>query len=167
MPQMASVKHLPLRNKAMSCDVDGCCPLRSSVGSEEPSWGVGRLQRTASRTTHLCVPQPHLDGNLEEGGVQELVHGLTWTHRAWGESSRRFLLYSSAYLVHCTFSCGQMRGIWEGLGSSLGQEIGCPDMFRVFFFLFGLWDYRHCGHSWPILPASGDNEDDCGEHDGM
>jgi hypothetical protein len=36
-----------------------------------------------------------------------------------------------------------------------------------FFFLFGLWDYRHCGHSWPIVPASGDNEDDCGEHDGM
>jgi hypothetical protein len=35
------------------------------------------------------------------------------------------------------------------------------------FFLFGLWDYRHCGHSWPIVPASGDNEDDCGEHDGM
>jgi hypothetical protein len=36
-----------------------------------------------------------------------------------------------------------------------------------FFFLFGLWDYRHCGHSWPIVPASGDNEDDYGEHDGM
>jgi hypothetical protein len=35
------------------------------------------------------------------------------------------------------------------------------------FFLFGLRDYRHCGHSWPIVPASGDNEDDCGEHDGM
>jgi hypothetical protein len=35
------------------------------------------------------------------------------------------------------------------------------------FFLFELWDYRHCGHSWPIVPASGDNEDDCGEHDGM
>jgi hypothetical protein len=31
---------------------------------------------------------------------------------------------------------------------------------------FGLWDYRHCGQSWPIVPASGDNEDDCGEHDG-
>jgi hypothetical protein len=37
----------------------------------------------------------------------------------------------------------------------------------IFFLLFGLWDYRHCGHSWPIVPASGDNEDDCGEHDGM
>jgi hypothetical protein len=39
--------------------------------------------------------------------------------------------------------------------------------FLMSFFLFGLWDYRHCGHSWPIVPASGDNEDDCGEHDGM
>jgi hypothetical protein len=24
-----------------------------------------------------------------------------------------------------------------------------------------------CGHSWPIVPASGDSEDDCGEADGM
>jgi hypothetical protein len=40
-------------------------------------------------------------------------------------------------------------------------------IFYFFLFLFGLWDYRHCGHSWPIVPASGDNEDDCGEHDGM
>jgi hypothetical protein len=30
-----------------------------------------------------------------------------------------------------------------------------------------LWGYWHCGHSWPIVPASGDNEDDCGEADGM
>jgi hypothetical protein len=50
--------------------------------------------------------------------------------------------------------------------AAVGREITnhlpySPD----FFFLFGLWDYRHCGHSWPIVPASGDNEDDCGEHD--
>jgi hypothetical protein len=31
------------------------------------------------------------------------------------------------------------------------------------FLLFGLWGYWHCGHSMPIVPASGDNEDDCGE----
>jgi hypothetical protein len=31
------------------------------------------------------------------------------------------------------------------------------------FFLFGLWDYWHCGHAWPIVPASGDSEDNCGE----
>jgi hypothetical protein len=36
-----------------------------------------------------------------------------------------------------------------------------------FFFYFGLLGYRHCGHSWPIVPASGDSEDDCGEADGM
>jgi hypothetical protein len=33
--------------------------------------------------------------------------------------------------------------------------------------LFGLLGYWHCGHSWPIVPASGDNEDDCGEVDRM
>jgi hypothetical protein len=37
----------------------------------------------------------------------------------------------------------------------------------VFIYLFGLWGYWHCGHSWPIVPASGDSEDDCGEADGM
>jgi hypothetical protein len=31
------------------------------------------------------------------------------------------------------------------------------------FFNSGLWGYWHCGHSWPIVPASGDSEDDCGE----
>jgi hypothetical protein len=35
------------------------------------------------------------------------------------------------------------------------------------FFNSGLWGYWHCGHSWPIVPALGDNEDDCGEVDGM
>jgi hypothetical protein len=30
-------------------------------------------------------------------------------------------------------------------------------------FFLGVWDYWHCGHSWPIVPASGDSEDDCGE----
>jgi hypothetical protein len=34
-------------------------------------------------------------------------------------------------------------------------------------FLSALWGYWHCGHSWPIVPASGDSEDDCGEADGM
>jgi hypothetical protein len=32
------------------------------------------------------------------------------------------------------------------------------------FFFLGYW---HCGHSWPIVPASGDSEDDCGGADGM
>jgi hypothetical protein len=38
-------------------------------------------------------------------------------------------------------------------------------MLSYSFFLRGYW---HCGHSWPIVPASGDSEDDCGEAaDGM
>jgi hypothetical protein len=39
--------------------------------------------------------------------------------------------------------------------------------FYLFLLLFGLWGYWHCGHSWAIVPASGDTEDDCGEADGM
>jgi hypothetical protein len=35
------------------------------------------------------------------------------------------------------------------------------------WFLFGLWGYLQCGHSWPIVPASGNSEDDCGEADEM
>jgi hypothetical protein len=40
-------------------------------------------------------------------------------------------------------------------------------LYEGFFFYSGLWSYWHCGHSWHIVPASGDNEDDCGEADGM
>jgi hypothetical protein len=36
-----------------------------------------------------------------------------------------------------------------------------------FFLILVLWGYWHCGHSWPIVPASADSEDDCGEADGM
>jgi hypothetical protein len=33
------------------------------------------------------------------------------------------------------------------------------------FYYYLVW---HCGHSWPIVPTSGDSEDDdCGEADGM
>jgi hypothetical protein len=42
----------------------------------------------------------------------------------------------------------------------------CLLSFSLYFY-FGLRGYGHCGHSWPIVPASGDNEDDCGEEDGM
>jgi hypothetical protein len=39
--------------------------------------------------------------------------------------------------------------------------------FVVVFFNSGLRGYWHCGHSWPIVPASVDSEDDYGEADGM
>jgi hypothetical protein len=38
--------------------------------------------------------------------------------------------------------------------------------YSSIYLFFGLWGYWHCGHSWPIAPASGDSEDDCGEVDG-
>jgi hypothetical protein len=34
--------------------------------------------------------------------------------------------------------------------------------YLLFLLLFGLR-----GHSWPIVPALSDSEDDCGEADGM
>jgi hypothetical protein len=36
-----------------------------------------------------------------------------------------------------------------------------------FLFYSGLRCYLHCGHAWPMVPASGDSEDDCGDADGM
>jgi hypothetical protein len=39
--------------------------------------------------------------------------------------------------------------------------------FFIYFFNSGLRCYWQCGHSWSIVPASGDSEDDCGEADGM
>jgi hypothetical protein len=40
-------------------------------------------------------------------------------------------------------------------------------LLLLLLLLFGLWGYWHCGHSWPIVPASGDSEDDYGEADGL
>jgi hypothetical protein len=40
-------------------------------------------------------------------------------------------------------------------------------LLLLLLVLFGLWGYWHCGHSWPIVPTSGDSEDVCGEADGM
>jgi hypothetical protein len=40
----------------------------------------------------------------------------------------------------------------------------------VFYIFFIIWSVRLLAlepHSWPIVPASGDSEDDCGEADGM
>jgi hypothetical protein len=54
-----------------------------------------------------------------------------------------------------------------------GFELGPPrweagDYYLLLLLLlFGFLGYWHCGHSWPIVPASGDSEDDCGEADGM
>jgi hypothetical protein len=48
--------------------------------------------------------------------------------------------------------------------------VGAPGSLVILFCFFnsGLWGYWHSGHSWPIVPASGDSEDDdCGEADGM
>jgi hypothetical protein len=42
-----------------------------------------------------------------------------------------------------------------------------PCRINFFFFNSGLWGYWHYGHSRPIVTASGDSEDDCGEADGM
>jgi hypothetical protein len=36
-----------------------------------------------------------------------------------------------------------------------------------YYYYLVLWGYWHCGHSWPIVLASGDSEDGCGEADGM
>jgi hypothetical protein len=49
----------------------------------------------------------------------------------------------------------------------LDNRLTDGDKVDSLFFLFGLWGYWHCGHSWPIVPASCDSEDDCGEADGM
>jgi hypothetical protein len=44
---------------------------------------------------------------------------------------------------------------------------GAAQFMPFLLLLFGLWDHWHCGYSWPIVLASGDREDDCGESDEM
>jgi hypothetical protein len=73
--------------------------------------------------------------------------------------------------------CPSQNPTWPDPGLNPGRRGGKPATNRLsygavlistfFIYLFGLWGYWHCGHSWPIVPASGDSEDDCGEADGM
>jgi hypothetical protein len=63
----------------------------------------------------------------------------------------------------------RMAGETKVLGENLPQRHFVHHKYHMNrpFFLFGLWGYWHCGHFWPIVPASGDNEDDYGEADGL
>jgi hypothetical protein len=80
----------------------------------------------------------------------------------------------------------RLTGEIEVLGENLSQRHFCPSQNStgpnpglkpghrggkpatiLLLLLFGLWGYWQCGHSWLIVPASGDSEDDCGEADGM
>jgi hypothetical protein len=62
--------------------------------------------------------------------------------------------------------CPSQNPTWSDPGLNPDRRGGKPATIFL-LLLFGLWGYWHCGHSWPIVPASGDSEDDCGEADGM
>jgi hypothetical protein len=59
--------------------------------------------------------------------------------------------------------CPSENPTWPDPGLNPGRRGGKP----ATIFLVGLWGYWHCGRSWPIVPSSGDSEDDCREADGM
>jgi hypothetical protein len=61
----------------------------------------------------------------------------------------------------------QLIELGQMLKNSLTLSVQHLNFLLLLLLLFGLGGYWHCGHSWPIVPASGDNEDDCGEADGM
>jgi hypothetical protein len=61
--------------------------------------------------------------------------------------------------------CPSQNPTWPDPGLNPGRRGGM--LANIFFIIIGLWGYWHCGHSWPIVPALGDSEDDCGEADGM
>jgi hypothetical protein len=61
--------------------------------------------------------------------------------------------------------CPSRNPTWPDLDLNPGLRGGKPP--TIFFIVINLWGYWLCGHSWPIVPDSGDSEDDCGEADGM
>jgi hypothetical protein len=64
--------------------------------------------------------------------------------------------------------CPSQNSTWPDPGLKPGRRGGKSATINIIFLLlFCLWGYSHCGHSWPIVPASGDSEDDCEEADGM
>jgi hypothetical protein len=74
------------------------------------------------------------------------------------------------YVDECYVKTGNNKRSAEATrGGAKGEVLPpkCDHMTGCFFFNSGLWGYWHCGQSWPIVPASGNSEDDCGEADGM
>jgi hypothetical protein len=81
-------------------------------------------------------------------------------------SSSTFCCCFVLFLVFCiiiVLACYRLLAFEKHINKKCNSIV----LLLTLFFFFGLWDYRHCGHSWPIVPASGDNEDDCGEQDWM
>jgi hypothetical protein len=70
---------------------------------------------------------------------------------------------SEIYMVKNPFSIREI--FMENLKPAIEQIFNF--VANLVFFLFNFLGYWHCRHSWPIVPASGDIEDDCGEADGM
>jgi hypothetical protein len=83
-----------------------------------------------------------------------------------------FTTLSTKCLKNKVLKSGEMDGfrrqcpvvLWSKKEKCTNYEVF---IMNFFLLLLGLWGYWHCGHSWPIVPASGDSEDDCGEADGM
>jgi hypothetical protein len=67
-------------------------------------------------------------------------------------------------MPQCRFVHHKPQITWPG--ANLGRRGGKPAT-KFFFYYGGLWGYWHCGHSWPIVPASGDSVNDRGEADGI
>jgi hypothetical protein len=84
---------------------------------------------------------------------------LSWE---WHKSHCRNSTYNYNY---CRLNINRINN--TNLGNDSNQNNHNNRFILCNFFLFGLWGYWHCGHCSPIVPASGDSEDDCGEADGM
>jgi hypothetical protein len=123
---------------------------------------------------HFVQDGCYLQGHflLEHGKPTKILAGKaakTWTRYA--HKPRALLLHHSLRTQNNTLPCV----IYYSEGSvpaaakneSFSRRPASRVLVKVSVFLFGLWGYWLCGHSWPIVPASGDSEDVCGEADGM
>jgi hypothetical protein len=66
--------------------------------------------------------------------------------------------------------CGKIGGIRTGRGTEvLGENLLHRHFTSSSIFFFSIWFVRLLALRplWPIVPASGDSEDDYGEADGM
>jgi hypothetical protein len=105
-------------------------------------------------------------------GMLVYINRHTWrcTIEGSNHKCKKYFIMSSMPVVrfstHSDFLPLHNNTTDKGPSKPLIQS-GFSSGVKIFFFNSGLWGYWHCGHSWPIVPASGDSKDDCGEADGM
>jgi hypothetical protein len=66
------------------------------------------------------------------------------------------LLLANGIIMRKFLSIPRLEELYNAVSKKSSCNILCFSPFMSVFFKLVGWDFRYCGHYWPILPASDD-----------